>query len=75
MILLDGVYSARPELSDLIDLAVLVEADDEVRRKRLVIREGQGFMDRWHKLWDSAEDYYFTYICPRSSFALVVTND
>jgi uridine kinase len=75
VILVDGVYSARPELSDLVDLAVLVEADDEVRRKRLVIREGQSFMDRWHKLWDSAEDYYFTHICPRSSFDIVVRND
>ncbi len=75
VILVDGVYSARPELSDLVDLAVLVEADDEVRRKRLVIREGQGFMDRWHKLWDCAEDYYFTHICPRSSFDIVVRND
>jgi uridine kinase len=75
VILLDGVYSARPELSDLVDLAVLVEADDEVRRKRLVIREGQAFMERWHKLWDGAEDYYFTHIRPRSSFDIVVRND
>lgn len=75
VILVDGVYSARPDLSDLVDLAVLVEADDEVRRKRLLIREGQGFMDRWHKLWDSAEDYYFTHICPRSSFDIVIRND
>jgi len=75
VILIDGVYSARPELSDLVDLAVLVEADDEVRRQRLVIREGQGFMERWHRLWDCAEDYYFTHICPRSSFDIVVRND
>jgi uridine kinase len=74
VILVDGVYSARPELSDLVDLAVLVEADDAVRRKRLVIREGQGFMERWHKLWDSAEEYYFTHICPQSSFDIVVRN-
>lgn len=72
VILVDGVYSARPELSDLVDLAVLVEADDAVRRKRLVLREGQGFMQRWHRLWDSAEEYYFAQICPRSSFDLIV---
>jgi uridine kinase len=75
VVLVDGVYSARPELSDLIDLAVLVEADDNTRRKRLIIREGQDFMQRWHALWDSAEEYYFTSICPRSSFAIVVRND
>ncbi|MBA2286421.1 MAG: hypothetical protein H0W02_13140 [Ktedonobacteraceae bacterium] len=75
VILVDGVYSTRPELSDLVDLAILVEADDAVRRQRLVIREGQAFMDRWHRLWDSAEDYYFTSICPRASFDIVVRND
>ncbi len=75
VVLVDGVYSTRPELSDLVDLAILVESDDQIRRKRLVIREGQAFMDRWHKLWDSAEDHYFTYICPQSSFDIVVRND
>lgn len=75
VILLDGVYSARPELSDLVDLTVLVKVDDVGRRKRLVMREGQDFMDRWHMLWDSAEDDYFTYTCPQSSFEIVVSND
>ncbi len=75
VILVDGVYSARPELADLVDLAVLVEANDEERRKRLVLREGQGFMQRWHALWDSAEEYYFTHICPPLSFDMVVRND
>jgi uridine kinase len=75
VILLDGVYSARPELADLVDLAVLVEADDEVRRKRLVMREGQVFMERWHRIWDAAEDYYFSHIRPRSSFDMDVRND
>ncbi|MEO6892302.1 MAG: hypothetical protein ABI456_21605 [Ktedonobacteraceae bacterium] len=75
VILVDGVYSARPELSDLVDLTVLVEADDAVRRQRLVIREGQAFMDRWHRLWDAAEDYYFTSICPRASFDIIIRND
>src|SRR5579884_1064534 len=31
VILLDGVYSTRPELADLVDLAILVEADDRIR--------------------------------------------
>ncbi len=75
VILLDGVYSARPELADLVDLAVLVEADDEARRQRLVMREGQDFMQRWHSLWDAAEEYYFTKICPRPYFDLIVRNE
>ena len=75
MIVLDGVYSARPELADLIDLAILVEAaDDTVRRQRLLAREGAPFMDAWHRRWDVAEDYYFTHVRPRSSFDLVITS-
>ncbi|MBO0795762.1 MAG: hypothetical protein J2P36_33135 [Ktedonobacteraceae bacterium] len=75
LILLDGAYSTRPELADLVDLAILVEADDKARRERLVTREGQSFMERWHKLWDPAEDYYFTHVRPRSSFDIIVSND
>ena len=75
VILLDGVYSARPELADLVDVAVLVETDDLVRRKRLLMREGQDFMRRWHQLWDVAEEYYFTHIRPRSSFDLLISNE
>ncbi|GHO53164.1 hypothetical protein KSB_16390 [Ktedonobacter robiniae] len=75
VVLLDGAYSARPELADLVDLSVLVEADDKIRRQRQLVREGQDFMDRWHQLWDAAEDYYFTQIRPRSSFDFVIKND
>ncbi len=74
VVLLDGVYSGRPELSDLVDLAVLVEAaDDHVRRGRLVAREGAVFMRAWHALWDAAEDHYFTHLRPRQSFDLVIS--
>jgi uridine kinase len=76
VIILDGVYSARPELSDLVDLAVLVESrDDLVRRRRLIAREGTSFMDAWHALWDEAEDHYFTHVRPRALFDLVITVD
>jgi uridine kinase len=74
VIILDGVYSARPELRDIVDLTVLVDVpDDLARRHRLVAREGQSFMDSWHALWDEAEDYYFSQIRPPSSFDLIVT--
>ncbi|GHO50937.1 uridine kinase family protein [Ktedonospora formicarum] len=75
VILLDGAYSARPELADLVDLAILVEVNDITRRERLILREGPDFMSRWHRLWDPAEDLYFTYIRPRSSFDIVVSNE
>jgi len=74
VIYLDGVYSARPELSDLVDLSILVEAENVGRRKRLVEREGSIFMNNWHSIWDKAEDYYFRNIQPKGSFNFVVNN-
>jgi uridine kinase len=76
VIVLDGVYSGRPELIDLVDLAVLVVMpDDQARRRRLVAREGESFMAGWHRLWDAAEEHYFASVAPRSRFDLVIEGD
>ena len=72
VIILDGAYSTRPELADLIDLTVLVDAPAEIRRHRLAIREAPAFLEAWHKCWDAAEIHYFTQVRPPSSFDLVV---
>lgn len=72
VIILDGAYSARPELDDAIDLRVLVEVPAAVRLARLAARESPAFLSAWHDRWDAAEDYYFTTVRPPSSFDLVV---
>jgi uridine kinase len=74
VIVLEGAYSARPELADLIDLAVLVDVPVPERHRRLATREEQSFRDAWHERWDAAEDHYFNHVRPPSSFDLVVTN-
>jgi len=69
----DGAYSARPEVSDLIDLAVLVDVPTSERRLRIAVREeDMAFLAAWHARWDAAEDYYFTHVRPPASFDLVV---
>lgn len=73
VIVLDGAYSARPELADLIDLSVLVDAPLAARHARLAAREDKEFLAAWHARWDAAEAYYFTRVRPPSSFDLVVT--
>ena len=75
VIVLDGAYSARPELRDLIDVAVLVTLDDDVRRSRLIAREGEAYMARWHHLWDPAEEHYFTWVRPPETFDVVIARD
>ena len=75
VVLLDGAYSARPELVDVVDFAVLVEAPVAVRRARLAAREDSQFLAAWHACWDPAEEYYFTVVRPPATFDLVVTRE
>jgi uridine kinase len=73
VILLEGAYSSRSELADLIDFAVLVDLPIAERQRRIAIRDDKAFSDAWHARWDAAEDYYFTEARPPSRFDLVVT--
>jgi uridine kinase/Ser/Thr protein kinase RdoA (MazF antagonist) len=76
VVVLEGAYSCRPELADLIDLTVLVVAPVDERRRRIADREtNQEWTDAWHARWDPAEEYYFTEVRPASSFDFVVPSD
>jgi uridine kinase len=75
-VLVEGAYSASPPLRDLIDLAVLVDVPDELRRSRTAARgDDDDFLAEWHGVWDEVEAYYFAHVCPPESFNLVVLND
>lgn len=72
VIILEGAYSARPELSDLIDVRVLVVLDEQVRMTRLIERDGEHYNADWDARWRSAEDHYFDTVVPRRGFDLVL---
>jgi uridine kinase len=72
VIILDGAYSARPELADLFHLRVLLEAPTDLRKKRLVQREGEDYRVDWNRRWDDAEQWYFAQVMPPDSFDLVI---
>ena len=74
LIILEGAYSCRPELCDLIHLKILVNVPVQVRHGRLKKREKKEFLMQWHERWDGAEQYYFGEICPHSAFDLVIEN-
>ena len=74
IIVLDGAYSTRPELADLIDLSILVEVPVEERHRRLAAREEADFLEAWHARWDGAERHYFEHVRPPAAFDLVVGN-
>lgn len=71
IVILEGVYSARPELQHYIDFTVLLDTPDDLRRRRLLQREGDAD-PAWSERWHSAEDYYFERTMPASAFDLVL---
>jgi uridine kinase len=72
VLILEGVYSARPELADLFHLRVLYDAPPELRHLRWVEREGEGYLDDWARRWSEAEDWYFSHLMTRDRFDLVL---
>ena len=71
IIFLEGVYACRPELSDLLDLRVLLTVPDAVRRTRLLRREGT--IRPWERQWHEAEVHYFTSVMPTNGFDVILS--
>jgi uridine kinase len=71
-IVLEGTYSTRPELADLIQVKVLIDVAVHVRHQRLARREDPAFLTDWHTCWDEVEAFYFSEVRPRSGFDVVV---
>ncbi len=72
VIIIDGVFSSRKELTDLVDLSVLVHLGRSTRKERLAQREGDGITHPLNALWDKAETFYFEHIRSSKSFDLVI---
>jgi uridine kinase len=72
VVILEGVYSARPELREFFDLRVLVDTFAEIRRRQLEDREGEHMNTVWEALWASAEDHYFDHEVQPGDFDLVI---
>lgn len=75
VVILDGTYSSRPELQDLIDLSVLVTLPAEARKSRVKGRDGEDWSESWFDLWDAAEEVYFSRIRPEDHFDLVIRRE
>ena len=68
--LFEGVYRARPELSDLVDLRILLRVSEPTRVARLLEREGS--IGAWERQWHEAEEWYFTHVVPAHGFDLIL---
>ncbi len=70
LILVEGVYSAAPELIDLVDRSVFVNTPEHERLRRLRSRVRP---EEWDDEWLIAEQAYFGRTRPPSSFDLIVS--
>ena len=72
VVILEGAYSARPELHDVLDVRVLLDTPPPQRRRQLLEREGDEYRADWEARWSAAEDHYFGVIMPADRFDHVV---
>jgi uridine kinase len=72
VVILEGAYSGRPELADVLSLRVLLEIPRDVRRARLLRREGARYRAEWEARWGESEDLYFDVLMPPHAFDLVL---
>jgi uridine kinase len=72
VVLLDGAYSARPELAPVLDLRVLLDTPAALRKQRVVNRDGADYAEDWFGRWDEAERHYFGTVMPPEAFDVVL---
>jgi uridine kinase len=71
-VIVEGVYTARPELEGYYDLTVWVEAPREVCMQRLNERGHDHGPGNWNERWRAAEEYYFAVTQPGTRLDLTV---
>lgn len=73
IVLVEGVYSARPELRPMLDAVIFVDAPRQVRLTRMLARDADQPGD-WMTPWMAAEDWYFEHVRPQNTANLVLLN-
>ncbi len=70
IVLIVGVFSTRPELRRLIDIAIFVDTPRNERMRRMLARpqESTSWMDQWM----AAEDWYLEEVAPNLHADLIV---
>jgi uridine kinase len=72
LIVVEGVFSAAPELAGLVDRSVLVDTPEPERLRRLRDRIAP---EDWDNDWLAAEQAYFGHARPPACFDLVVAGE
>ncbi|MGG0301544.1 AAA family ATPase [Bacillus albus] len=58
IVIIEGVYATRQELTEMYDLKIWVNCPRETRIKRGIARDGEAARDMWENNWMVAEDMY-----------------
>ncbi|MCA9044061.1 MAG: AAA family ATPase [Planctomycetaceae bacterium] len=71
LLIVEGVYTCRPELRDLYDVTILVSTNQETCRQRVHDRgeNSEAEIDMWCR----AEEWYFEHVLNAGAFDIVVT--
>ncbi|WP_375425585.1 NTP transferase domain-containing protein [uncultured Friedmanniella sp.] len=72
LVVLEGVYAARPELADLVTATALVAVPDAVRQQR---RDARGDDPGRQELWERGERHHFSRLRTAVDVDLVVPGD
>ena len=72
VVMVEGVYTARPELSGYYDLTVWVDAPREVCMRRLHERGHDHGPGNWNERWRAAEEHYLAVTHPGHRLDLAV---
>jgi len=73
VLILDGVYSHRPEFAGLADLRVYVQTPETVRVQRQAERDEND--DAEISRWKAAEDHYLHVVAPAGSADILVSGE
>ena len=73
VVIVEGVYTARPELAGYYDLTVWVETPRETCLRRLDERGHDHGLGNWDERWRAAEEHYLATTQPGTRLDLTVT--
>ena len=71
IVLVEGVYSSRPELRPMLDAIIVVDAPRDERLRRVLARDPNSVSD-WLSAWMSAEDWYLNQVRPQDTADLLL---
>lgn len=75
LVVIEGVYSMRPDLRARYQLGVWVEAEWETRKKRLLERGGPEGLSRYEQRWIPMENQYFQACGVKDSCQITVSGE